>query len=327
MNKTFFSHQPIMLNQILATLNPQPQQTFIDATCGLGGYMLAILKQTHDQAHMIGIDYDAKTITALKNILVEYTNYKLYHLSYDQIDQILTPADYNQIDGVILDLGISSMQLDNPAYGLSYKTLAPLDMRLDPTHQTTSAYDVVNKYSNETLITIFRDFGEERLAKPIANRICYSRETTPITTTLALAKIICQVYQQKQLSSAKHPARKIFQALRIYVNQELLHLQIALPKFYQFLKPSAKLFILTFHSLEEKLVHQFYQSMNKPKLQTLPKLALKTTPTTKKIQFYGHHPILPLATEIAINPRARSAKLWILEKCDLNLLKNQFQRG
>ena len=287
-------HTPVLLQEVVKFLDPGPGKTFIDATIGGGGHTLEILKRG---AKVLGIDRDPEAIEHIKKSQkskVKSQKLVLVCGNFSQIGKIAKEYGFENVDGILFDLGVSSHQLERTDRGFSFEKSGPLDMRMDP-NLTIRAYDLVNNFDQRRLNEIFKTYGQEELSWPIAGAICRARQIKPIESTVKLAAIVKEVYWGKRRKSKLHPATKVFQALRIVVNSELLNLEEALPQTTDFLKIGGRLAIISFHSLEDGIVKRFFKQQERLRVLT-PK------------------PIGPTYLEIEKNPRARSAKLRVTEK-------------
>ena len=301
-------HLPVLLDETIEGLAIKPDGIYIDGTAGGGGHSLEIAKRL-ETGRLIAIDRDPDAIRAASERLYGY-NAKLVNANYSEVDRIARDLGIDKIDGMLMDLGVSSYQLDNRERGFSYHDDAPLDMRMS--REGISARDVVNGYSYEDLSRIIFEYGEERYAKTIASNIVKLRESKPIESTAELAEIIKESVPPK-VRREKNPCRKTFQAIRIEVNNELSSLSEALDKAFELLKIGGRLAVITFHSLEDRLVKQrfasFCQGCTCP-----PEFPVCVCGKTPRGRLITKKPIEPSEEEQRINPRSRSAKLRIIEK-------------
>lgn len=301
-------HIPILLKETIEGLAIKPDGIYVDATLGRGGHSRAILEHLN-KGHLYSFDVDQEAIDYAQQTLVpKYPNFTPIHANFSQIKEKLQELFIDHVDGVLFDLGVSSPQFDDPTRGFSYRYEARLDMRMDQT-QTLDAYTVVNEYSEEDLRTILRVYGEEPFAHGIAKAIVKNR---PITTTFELVEVIKSVLPQRILKKKGHPAKQTFQALRIEVNNELDSIQKALEEVVGLLKPLGRMVVITFHSLEDRLVKQYFNQLSTPKkvdkrLPILNDETIQFEHLTKKV-------LLPNPQEIIDNPRSASAKARILAK-------------
>ncbi len=289
-------HFPVLLEETLSFLLGGNRKVFVDATVGLGGHAYEILKRD-PKAYLIGIDKDPQALELAERRLKEFEGrFSLYQADYKDLDEVLKAEGLKTVDGILMDLGVSMLQLKTPERGFSFKEDAPLDMRMNP-EQRLTAYDVVNRYSERELYRIIREYGEERFAKRIAAAIVRRRKEKPIETTLELAGIVEEAVP-KGFYKKIHPATKTFQAIRIEVNRELDHLKEALLKVPRLLSEGGRVAVISFHSLEDRIVKHTFRHFEKEGL-------LKVL--TKK-------PVLPSEEEISKNPPSRSAKLRVAER-------------
>lgn len=306
-----FKHVSVLLNECIEGLNIRPDGVYCDGTAGGAGHSREIAKRLDPEkgGRLIAIDRDPEAVAVAKERLEGYPA-QVVKGNYSEIDEILSGLGISGADGILLDLGVSSYQLDNGDRGFSYHTDAPLDMRMSG--EGISARDVVNSYDYPTLSRIIFEYGEEKFARSIAQRIIRERENKPIETTLELAEIIKSAVPQK-VRREKNPCKKTFQAIRIEVNSELEHLNIALDKAFDALNVGGRLCIITFHSLEDRLVKQRFQSFCKGCIcpPDFPVCVCGKTPRGKLV---NRKPIEAGEEELAANNRSRSAKLRIIEK-------------
>lgn len=291
-------HIPVMLNEVLQSLNPTAKGVYVDATFGFGGYTTAILEKAN--CKVIAIDRDPSVKPRVLEIEKKYQDRFEFRLgNFSNLkDLINTP-----VDGIVFDIGVSSMQLDDTERGFSFSKEAKLDMRMSSSG--TSAYDIVNTSSQEELADILYTFGEEKKSRQIAQKIIEARQKKPIETTTELAEIIYQVIRKK--AGTIDPATRSFQAIRIAVNDELGELEKGLKAASELLKPEGRLVVVDFHSLEDRIVKNFFKSNSTPKVH-VSKYA-KPTQKSDKIFSFASDVIAPQKKEIDSNPRARSAKL------------------
>ncbi|HHY70493.1 MAG TPA: 16S rRNA (cytosine(1402)-N(4))-methyltransferase RsmH [Thermoanaerobacterales bacterium] len=303
-----YHHVPILLNKAIEMLKPKPGGVYVDATLGGGGHFKELLKQTEYQGTFIGIDQDETAIlNARKNFSGFSDDIRLIHDNFSNLKNIIKKSKLSKIDGILFDLGVSSHQLDDGARGFSYMQDAPLDMRMDQ-RKTLSAKDVVNNMSRDELKQIIREYGEESWAGRIADFICEVRNRQEITTTGELVKIIKDAIPARARRRGGHPARKTFQALRIYVNNELEVLSSSIKDAVELLKPAGRICVITFHSLEDRIVKDTFKFLATDCI--CPKESLICTCNhTKVLKILTSKPIYPSQKEIETNPRARSAKL------------------
>ena len=313
-------HIPVLLNEIIDILSPESQGTYVDGTIGLGGHASAILDASVPNGRVIGIDLDPYALELTSNRLGNKDNrLTLVHGNFRDLDQILTQNSVPAVDGILLDLGVSSMQLDTPNRGFSFLHSGQLDMRMNP-NQTISALKIVNETKTEQLANIIYEFGEERWSRRIARAIDQARRTSKIKTTQQLAETISAAVPRKKRYQRIHPATRTFQALRIAVNQELENLDIVLNHAIDALKAGGKLCVISFHSLEDRIVKRRFQKLARPSNDLglkLPAQNLHPPP----IKIVTKRPITASEEEISKNPRARSAKLRVCTKiCESGII-------
>jgi 16S rRNA (cytosine1402-N4)-methyltransferase len=306
-----FSHEPVLLSEVINGLDIKPDGTYIDGTCGGAGHSAAIAKKLHG-GFLIGIDRDPDAVKIASNRLEPYDAVVACG-NFDEMTEIAARYEVTSADGILLDLGVSSYQLDNPERGFSYHNDAPLDMRMSKSG--FSAADVVNDYAEEELIRILRDFGEERFAFRIAEAIVTAREEKPITTTAELAEIVANAYPAR-FRKDKNPCRKTFQAIRMEVNGELAHVNDGIGAAFELLKPGGRLAVITFHSLEDRLVKRRFVSFTKG-CTCPPDFPQCVCGKTARGALVTRKPIIASPDEIAKNNRSRSAKLRIIEKLEV----------
>lgn len=307
-----FKHVSVLLNECIEGLNIKPNGTYVDCTLGGAGHSSHILKNLSKDGVLVGIDQDRDALTAAKERLKDYDNVRYVHSNFYNIDYILSDLDIEKVDGILMDLGVSSYQLDEASRGFSYMQDAPLDMRMNRDYDF-SAYDIVNNYSEEQLYKIIKDYGEERFAKRIANFIVNAREINPIQTTLELVEIIKNAIPAKAMREGPHPAKRTFQAIRIEVNSELKILNKTIEDGVERLNKGGRMVIITFHSLEDRIVKLKYRELENPCTcpKEFPMCVCGKKPTIKVLTRKG---LAPSKEEIEENPRSRSAKVRILEK-------------
>ena len=255
-----FKHKSVLLDECIENLNIRKDCVYVDGTLGGGGHSYHILKALNGTGMLIGIDRDTDALIAASEKLKEFSNFKTVHDNHANIKNILEELGLSGVDGILLDLGVSSYQLDEADRGFSYMHDAKLDMRMNREDEL-SAYEVVNNYSEEKLFRIFVDYGEEKFSRSIARKICQKRIEKPIETTFELVDIIKSAMPSKALNEKQHPAKRVFQAIRIEVNQELEKLKQAVEDSILSLNDGGRLCIITFHSLEDKIVKHAYEEM------------------------------------------------------------------
>jgi 16S rRNA (cytosine1402-N4)-methyltransferase len=307
-----FKHISVLLNESVDALQIKPNGIYVDGTMGGGGHSEAICKRIAEGGRLIGIDRDTEALCASKKRLSDYPFVSYVHNNYKNIKEVLSELDIDKIDGAVLDLGVSSYQLDCKERGFSYMEDAPLDMRMNR-ESGKSAYDIINTYSERELSDIFFKYGEERFSKKIAKIICERREVKPIETTLELVDITKAAIPERFRQKGSHPAKRVFQAVRIEVNGELEDLKGALDDFFDSLNVGARLAVITFHSLEDRIVktafNEYATGCTCPK--DFPICVCGKKPRGKVIT---RKPVLPTDEEYEYNKRSKSAKLRIVEK-------------
>ncbi len=307
-----YSHVPVLYGPVLESLDIQENGIYVDGTLGGGGHSFGICERLSVSGRLIGIDRDTDDLDAASEKLKSFPCRKDFiHSNYSEIKFVLNELDIQKIDGALLDLGVSSFQLDNSSRGFSYQYDSPLDMRMDREEGFTAA-DIVNGYSEQELCRIIKEYGEEKWAARIAKFICNAREEKDIETTYELVDIIKAAIPASARREGPHPAKRTFQAIRIEVNQELEHLKRCLDDFIDALSPGGRLAVISFHSLEDRIVKECFQKHLNPCTcpPGLPCVCGKK-PDIKKVT---RKPIEADKNELLINPRARSAKLRVIEK-------------
>lgn len=306
-----FKHKPVLLNECIEELNIKPEGIYVDGTLGGAGHSKEIVKRLSPQGILIGIDRDSDALTAAKEKLEKYQNVKYVHDNHDDIDNVLQDLNIPKVDGILLDLGVSSYQLDEHARGFSYMGEAKLDMRMDQTQELTAEI-VVNEYPEEKLANLIFEYGEERFSKVIAKNICKAREKSRIETTKELVDIIKNSIPQSKQNDG-HPAKRTFQAIRIEVNNEIEPLKNTVKNSIRALKEYGRLVVITFHSLEDRAVKEAMIDMEGkctcPK--DLPYCVCNYESWGKVIT---KKPILPTKQEQEENSRSKSAKLRVFER-------------
>ena len=308
-----FEHISVLLNETIDGLNVNPDGIYVDGTLGGGGHAYEVCKRLSKKGRFIGIDQDGDALEAAKERLSEFSDITSFVRSnYCEIDTILNDLGIEKVDGIVLDLGVSSYQLDTIERGFSYKEDAPLDMRMD-SRQTKTAATVVNEYSEFDLYRIIRDYGEDKFAKNIAKHIVKAREEKEITTTKELSDIIKASIPMKVQAKGGHPAKKTFQAIRIEVNKELEVLNQSIDTMIERLNPKGRLCIITFHSLEDRIVKTKFKNNENP-CTCPPDFPVCVCGKEPKGKVITKKPIVPSDEEIEYNKRAKSSKLRIFER-------------
>ncbi|MCC3692039.1 16S rRNA (cytosine(1402)-N(4))-methyltransferase RsmH [Staphylococcus epidermidis] len=307
-----FHHVSVMLNETIDYLNIKEDGVYVDCTLGGAGHALYLLNQLNDKGRLIAIDQDLTAIENAKEVLKEHLHKVTFvHNNFRELTNILNELEIDKVDGIYYDLGVSSPQLDVPERGFSYHNDAKLDMRMDQT-QSLSAYEVVNQWSYEALVKIFYRYGEEKFSKQIARRIEAHREQQPIETTLELVDVIKEGIPAKARRKGGHPAKRVFQAIRIAVNDELSAFEDSVEQVIECVKVGGRISVITFHSLEDRLCKQIFQEFEKgPDVpRGLPVIPEAYTPKLKRV---NRKPITATDDDLNENNRARSAKLRVAE--------------
>ena len=306
-----FAHVSVLRDEAVTALNIRPDGIYVDGTAGGGGHSFEIASRLGREGRLISLDRDEAAVAAASARLADFPNAEVVRANYENFDRVLDERDIALVDGILLDIGVSSPQIDEAERGFSYMHDGPLDMRMDR-DESLSAADIIAGYSEEELTRIFRDYGEERFAKRIAGRIVREREKAPIETTLQLAKIVEQAVPAAKKRDG-HPAKRVFQALRIECNRELDILENTIGRMVGRLAPGGRLAIITFHSLEDRIVKQAFRTQEDP--CTCPKdFPVCVCGKVSSGKVLTRKPILPSEEELAANPRASSAKLRVFEK-------------
>ena len=305
-----FSHKSVMLSECIEALAVKPDGIYADLTAGGAGHSFEIARRLGTTGRLIAIDQDAAAISAARTRLAPFGDrIELVRSNFSDIDAILNGR---KIDGFLIDLGVSSYQLDTPERGFSYMNDAPLDMRMNQESPLT-AYEVVNTYSRDDLASIIFRYGEEKFASRIASLIVESREAKPIETTLELVDIIKRAIPARARDGGHHPAKRTFQAIRIEVNHELDRIEPTLRDAIAALRPGGRAVVITFHSLEDRIVKQTFASLLGG-CTCPPDFPICVCGNRPTISLVGKKPILPSDRELEENPRSRSAKLRVAEK-------------
>lgn len=309
-----FKHVSVLLDETIAGLNIKPDGTYVDGTLGGGGHAYEVLKRLSSKGRLIGIDQDGEALQAAGERLKEFEDkVTLVRDNYCEIERVLKDLNIEKVDGIVLDIGVSSYQLDNLERGFSYKSDAPLDMRMD-TRQKLTAADVVNTYSESELFKIIKEYGEDKFAKNIAKHIVLARQDKPFETTKELSEVIKRAIPMKVQAKGGHPAKKTFQAIRIEVNRELTVLKESIDKMIEYLNPEGRICIITFHSLEDRIVKMKFRENENP--CTCPSdFPVCVCGKKSKGRVITRKPIIPSDEEIEVNKRAKSSKLRIFERC------------
>jgi len=305
-----FNHKSVLLDEAIEQLNIKPDGIYVDGTLGGAGHSYQIAKALSDKGRLIGIDQDeAAILTATERLAVFGDKVSIVRSNYCEIGRVLSELGIQKVDGILLDLGVSSYQLDTAERGFSYMENAPLDMRMDRRQQTT-ARDIVNDYSEIELFHMIKDYGEDRFAKNIAKHIVKAREKKPIETTFELSEIIKVAIPAKVRATGGHPAKRTFQAIRIELNRELTVLKDSLDEMIDLLNPDGRLCIITFHSLEDRIVKQNFKKNENP-CTCPPDFPVCVCGKKSKGKVITRKPILPSEKELEENSRSKSAKLRV----------------
>ncbi len=309
---TEFHHVSVLLDPCIQALQIKPEGVYVDGTLGGAGHSLEIVRRL-STGRLIGIDRDAAALAAAETRLAPYAQHvTLVHDNFCEMMRILKSLEIPGVDGILLDLGVSSPQLDDASRGFSYMADAPLDMRMN-SDDTLTAYDVVNTWDQEELKRILYDYGEERYAPQIARAICHRREAQPIDTTLALVDVIRSAMPKAALREKQHPAKRSFQAIRIAVNDELGSVERVMKDAVACLNPGGRLAVITFHSLEDRIVKSAMAEAARG-CTCPPEFPVCVCGRKPQVQLITRKPITASEAELERNPRARSAKLRICEK-------------
>ena len=311
-----FIHEPVLLQEVLTWMDVRPGGVYVDGTLGGGGHSGAMLRASGGTATLYGIDRDMTAIEAATTRLKEFPGFHALHGNFHDGKRLLQEAGAPPLDGVLLDLGVSSPQLDVGERGFSYHEDAPLDMRMDASQGMTAA-ELLNTLPEKEICRIIRDYGEEKWAARIAAIICEHRAKKPLATTFDLVHAVdAAIPKAVRRKDDGHPARRTFQAVRIAVNDELDPLDQALCDFVDCLKPGGRILVITFHSLEDRLVKRCFQRLHNP-CTCPPKAPICTCGKKPQIRVLAKGAVPPTENEIARNPRARSAKLRVAEKLEV----------
>ncbi len=305
-----FVHIPVLLDQCIEGLNINPDGIYIDCTAGGGGHSSAIAARLSEKGRLYSLDRDPDAVKAASAKLAEFPNARVIHRNYSELDAVLAELEIEAVDGILMDLGVSSYQLDEESRGFSYHADAPLDMRMSQTGM--SAADIVNTFSEQEIAKIIFEYGEEKFSRKIAANIVKAREIAPIETTLQLADLIRESVPQKARRE-KNPCKKTFQAIRIAVNGEFDHLSEGLNKAFAALKPGGRLAVITFHSLEDRIVKQRFAGWCKGCIcpPDFPQCVCGRKPQGILV---NRKPLEADSKELENNNRSRSAKLRVIER-------------
>ncbi|MEW5781147.1 MAG: 16S rRNA (cytosine(1402)-N(4))-methyltransferase RsmH [Pseudomonadota bacterium] len=307
--QTSAQHQPVLLAEAVAALAIRPDGLYVDGTFGRGGHSRAILERLGPMGRLVALDRDPQAVAAGREIAD--SRLTLVHAAFGRLGEVLDALGIARVDGILLDLGVSSPQLDDPARGMSFRFDAPLDMRMDTTQGETAA-EFLARADQSEIEEVIREYGEERFAHALAKALVAARQRERISSTGQLAALVAQVVRTRE--PGQHPATRTFQALRIHVNRELEELSLALPQALDRLQPGGRLAVISFHSLEDRIVKRFLRSAAQPPQPPKGVPVRAAELPAPSLRLIGK-PIRPGAAEIARNPRARSAVLRVAEKC------------
>ena len=314
MEKIEFNHVSVLLNECIENLNIKPDGIYVDGTMGGAGHSLEIVKKLSEKGMLIGIDRDEEALAVAEERLKDFNNVKYVHDNHDNIDDIIKNLNIKGVDGILLDLGVSSYQIDEKTRGFTYMDDGPLDMRMDKSQKLTAEY-IVNNYKEQDLARIIFEYGEEKFSRKIARNICEYRKNKKIETTGELVKIIEKSIPGKFREKNSHPAKRTFQAIRIEVNNEIEPLYNTIKNSITALNSKGRLCVITFHSLEDRMVKKAY--VDAEGKCTCPKdLPYCVCGNVSLGKIITKKPILPTEKEMQENSRSRSAKLRVFERID-----------
>ncbi len=309
-----FIHQSVLLDETIEYLNVKPDGIYVDGTLGGGGHAFEVCKRLGEHGHFVGIDQDAAAIEAAGKRLAPFKDkVDIVRSNYKDMKRVLQDLGVQKVDGIVLDLGVSSYQLDNAERGFTYREDVPLDMRMDQ-RQSKTARDIINEYSEMELFHMIRDYGEDKFAKNIAKHIVMERDKHPIETTGQLIAVIDRAIPAKIRAKSGHPAKKTFQAIRIELNHELEVLNDSLDTMIDLLNEGGRICIITFHSLEDRIVKTIYKRNENPCICP-PSFPVCTCGRKPKGKVITRKPVVPQAEEINNNKRSKSSKLRVFERC------------
>ena len=309
-----FKHKSVLLEETVDGLAIKPDGIYVDGTLGGGGHAFEVCSRLNEQGRFIGIDQDAAAIEAASERLRDFgEKVTIIRSNYCEMKSRLHEIGVDKVDGIVIDLGVSSYQLDTAERGFSYRVDAPLDMRMDQRQQLT-AREIVNTYSEADLFRVIRDYGEDKFAKNIAKHIVIERQKAPIATTGQLNEIIRHAIPMKFQKTAGHPSKRTFQAIRIELNRELDVLRESLDDMIEMLNPGGRICIITFHSLEDRIVKSAFRKNENPCICP-SHFPVCVCGNVSKGKVITRKPILPSEEELEYNSRSKSAKLRIFERC------------
>lgn len=310
-----FAHQSVLLDETIEYLNVQPEGIYVDGTLGGAGHSGEICKRLSGQGRLIGIDQDADAIQAARKHLQPYEErVTIIRDNYCNMKSRVEALGIQGVNGILLDLGVSSYQLDDPERGFTYRVCAPLDMRMDQ-RQSRTAGDIINGYSEMDLYRVIRDYGEEKFAKNIAKHVVLKRQEKPIETTEELNEIIRAAIPAKARANGGHPSKRTYQAIRIELNRELEVLNDSLDDMIDLLLPGGRLCVITFHSLEDRMVKTIFKRNENP-CTCPPSFPICTCGKRSKGIMLTRKPVIPTEKEMEENPRSKSSKLRVFEKIE-----------
>ncbi len=308
-----FEHKPVLLNEVIEGLNIRPDGTYIDGTLGGAGHSSQILARLSDKGRLVGIDQDEEAIEAATGRIGDDKRVSIVRSNYSEMPAVLQELGIDKADGILLDIGVSSHQLDTADRGFSYKSDAPLDMRMDQRQRITAA-DIINGYEEKELFRVIRDYGEEKFAQNIAKHIVQARAVKPIETTFELNEII-KISIPARMRQDGHPSKRTFQAIRIECNRELEVLRDSIDAMIDLLNPGGRLAIITFHSLEDRIVKNAFKTAENPCICP-PNFPKCVCGRVSKGRTVGRKPVTATNEELEENSRSKSAKLRIFERND-----------
>jgi S-adenosyl-methyltransferase mraW len=308
MDNMEFKHISVLADEVIENLNIKSDGIYVDLTLGKGGHSKLILENLSNKGRLIGLDQDQDALNAARENLKDFTNVTFIKSNFENIDQVLKELDVYKIDGALMDIGVSSYQIDNGDRGFSYMNDGPLDMRMDTTKELT-AEKIINEYPKKELVRIFSEYGEERFSKTIARKIIETREQYPIDTTFKLRELI----QKSVRTNEAHPEKRVFQALRIEVNRELEVLENTLEKVVDHLNIDGRLCVISFHSLEDRIVKNKFKDLEKNCICP-PSLPVCVCNHKAKIKIVNKKPITASKNELELNSRSKSAKLRVCQR-------------
>lgn len=318
-----YRHIPVLLPECIEALHLSAGQTYVDATLGGAGHSLEVAKHIGRTGHLIGIDQDAVARKAARERLEALPDdvrpeIDVLDGNFGDLDSLLVAAQIPSIDAILFDLGVSSVQIDTPARGFSFKETGPLDMRMDPSNQTLTAAEIINTYNAADLARVIRQYSDEKWASRIAEFIVEARKEKPLTTSEELVEVIKAAVPASARRAGGHPAKRTFQALRIEVNGELDVLRTGLEAAIRWLAPGGHIAVISYHSLEDRIVKDLFKKMSTG-CTCPPDLPICVCGNKPVLKVLTRKPILPSAEEIKRNPRSRSAKIRVAQRLDENL--------